>query len=195
MAERTPQPREGKPTDDDLVDRTRRGDRDAFGVLWDRHHRRIYEYCYCCLGEREAAEDAASDTFRKALAALPKYREQRFREWLFAIAHNVIFDALRTRRPIVPLEEAYEMHADEPGPEDLAVKRGACDEVAELLAQLSPDQRAVIAIRLAGLEPNEIAQALGKSRPALDMIYHRALVRLRTLMGIDSTPDGESGDE
>ena len=37
--------------------------------------------------------------FLRALAALPSYRAGSFRSWLFTIAHNVITDALRRRRP------------------------------------------------------------------------------------------------
>jgi RNA polymerase sigma-70 factor, ECF subfamily len=182
----------GAATDDELVARTQRGDLEAFGVLWDRYHRRVYEYCYRCLGEREAAEDMASETFRKALAALSKYQQHRFLSWLFAIASNSIADAFRARPPTVPLEEANDVHADGPTPEELALMRGASDEIAELLALLAPDQRQVIAMRLTELKPTEIAEALGKSRPAVDMIYSRALERLRTLMGVDPMRAGGS---
>jgi DNA-directed RNA polymerase specialized sigma24 family protein len=42
------------------------------------------------LGTREAAEDANTEIFMRALAALPAYRAGEFRSWLFAIAHNVV---------------------------------------------------------------------------------------------------------
>ena len=53
----------------------------------------------------------------------------------------------------------------------------------QLLAQLPPDQRHIMELRLAGLTSPEIGQALGRSRGAVDVAYHRALVRLRTLVG------------
>ncbi|MCD6059229.1 MAG: transcriptional regulator, LuxR family [Thermomicrobiales bacterium] len=53
----------------------------------------------------------------------------------------------------------------------------------QLLAQLPPDQRHIVELRLMGLTSAEIGQALGRSRGAVDVAYHRALVRLRTLVG------------
>jgi RNA polymerase sigma-70 factor (ECF subfamily) len=72
-------------------------DRAAFAPLYDRYVRAVYGYCYRCLGDREAAEDATSAVFTKALIGLSSYREGAFRGWLFTIAHNVITDAVRRR--------------------------------------------------------------------------------------------------
>src|SRR5689334_8695750 len=67
--------------DEELVGLARRGQREPFGLLYDRHHLVVYGYCYRCLGEREAAQDATGETFRKALAGLPACRPQAFRSW------------------------------------------------------------------------------------------------------------------
>jgi DNA-directed RNA polymerase specialized sigma24 family protein len=48
---------------------------------------------------------------------------------------------------------------------------------------LPADQRHIVDLRLAGLTNVEIAQALGRSRGAIDVAYHRAVVRLRSLLG------------
>jgi RNA polymerase sigma factor (sigma-70 family) len=177
--------------DDDLVAWTLRGDRDAFGILWDRHHRRVYGYCYRSLGTREPAEDATAETFRKALASLHCYRPGAFRSWLFSIAHNVIVDEQRRHRPTLPLELAADVGDDSPPLEEVAERRAYLDLVRDLLPRLTDLQRDVIALRLAGLDPAEIAEALDKSRPAIDMAHHRALIRLRTMLRIESPAAGE----
>src|SRR5687767_6167045 len=92
--------------DEDLVAQAQRGDREAFAVLYDRYLARVHGYCYRLLGEREAAEDATTDTFMRALTALPACRTGSFRSWLFAITHNVIADEWRRQRPTVSLEAA-----------------------------------------------------------------------------------------
>jgi RNA polymerase sigma-70 factor (ECF subfamily) len=185
MREPGHEPKNGRAPDDELVTRAQGGDREAFGVLWDRHHQRVYGYSYRRLNNKETAEDATAEVFRKALAALSNCRPPQFREWLFVIAHNVIVDALRTRRPTVPLETAVNLESVSPSPEDVAVQCGTFNEISELLVMLSTDQQDVITLRLAGLEPIEIAHVLNKSRAAVDMSFHRSLVRLRALMGID----------
>jgi RNA polymerase sigma-70 factor (ECF subfamily) len=183
-------------SDEDLVASAQRSQREAFGLLYDRYQGRVYGYCYRCLGQREAAQDATGDTFRKAFAALPAYRvmpQRGFQSWLFAIAHNVVVDHARARRPALPLVDAERLIDDAPLPEEVAAARAELDSVVALLPRLSVDQRHAIALRLVGLSPAEIGEALGKSRAAVDMILHRALIRLQGLMEIESTPTTGGG--
>lgn len=72
-------------------------DPNAFAPLYQRYVRPIYAFCFQRLGTRELAEDATSQTFVKALAALPGYRAGSFRAWLYTIAHNVVIDVHRAR--------------------------------------------------------------------------------------------------
>ena len=81
--------------------------------------------------------------------------------------------------------------ADIPAPDDVALANAEMSLVFDLLPRLTTGQREVIELRLAGLAPQEIAQALGKGRPAIDMAHHRAVERLRSLLGIsDETAGG-----
>ena len=93
-------------SDEELVQRAQQGQVEAFGLLYDRHFGSVYGYCYRRLGMRESAQDAAAETFRKALSALPGYRPQAFRGWLFTIARNVLADAGRAHQPTLRLEAA-----------------------------------------------------------------------------------------
>lgn len=72
-----------------------KGDRDAFAPLYARYAERVHWYCFRILGDREAAEDAAAQTFAKALATIGRCRDDRFRAWLFTIARNVALDEPR----------------------------------------------------------------------------------------------------
>ena len=164
-----------------LVERARH-DRQAFAPLYRHYVARIYGYCYHRLGNREAAEDATSLVFAKALTSLPGHRGCSFRGWLFGIAHHVVADALRTRGPDARLDAAAEAVEASPSLEELALADEDRRVLRQLLAQLSPDQRHIMELRLAGLTSAEIGQALGRSRGAVDVAYHRALVRLRTLL-------------
>ena len=89
----------GGATDDGALVALARQDRRAFAPLYARYADQVHRYCYRRLGTREAAEDATSLVFARALAALPKCRDETFRSWLFAIAHNVIANDLRDQRP------------------------------------------------------------------------------------------------
>ena len=174
--------------DEELVGWAQRGHREAFGLLYDRHLGSIYGFCYRRLGSRESAQDAAAETFRKALVGLPAYRAGSFRGWLFAIARNVIVDAIRARHPDLPLEAAAMIADTVASPEEMALAQTELASVVALLPRLTVDQGEAIAMRLAGLSPVEIGEALGKSRAAVDMTLHRALLRLRELVAPNAAP-------
>ena len=89
----------------DLVARAQR-DRQEFAHLYREYLPQVYRYCYRSLGSQEAAEDATCQTFTQALAALHRYKSGSFRAWLFTIAHNVVVDEARRRRPASSLDLA-----------------------------------------------------------------------------------------
>jgi RNA polymerase sigma-70 factor (ECF subfamily) len=165
----------------------------AFAPLYARYVDPVYRYCYRRLGNPEAAADATSHVFAKALAALPSYREDApsFRSWLFAIAHNVIADDLRARRPVAPIEEAAYISATGPSPEDEVLTGETGRTVHTLLAQLPPDQRQILELRLAGLTGPEIAAALGRSLGAVKIAQVRAFARLRATFDASSAETKE----
>lgn len=159
-------------------------DRQAFGLLYDRYVDAIYRYCHGRLSDRESAEDATSLIFSRALAALPTHRGASFRSWLFAIAHNVVLNARRdaphNRSLTVVLDVA------DPGPllDELAEEADRRHSVSQALLLLPEDQRRVVELRLAGLSGPEIAAVVGRSHDAVRTTQRRALVRLRTLLGV-----------
>lgn len=168
-----------------------RDDRQAFAVLYRRYADPVYRYCYRRLGAKEVAEDATSQVFLQALAALPRFRDGSFRSWLFAIAHNVTSNALRSDRPHRPLDDALAAPATGPSPEDLALDATEHLAIRMLLTRLPADQRHLLELRLAGLTDAEIGRALGRSHGAVRVAQHRAVVRLRAILGVGQ---GEARD-
>ena len=77
-------------------------DPEAFTLLYRAYALDVYRYCYRRLQDREAAEDATSQTFVNAYSGLRRLGDKPFRPWLFAIAHNVVVDIHRDRRPLSP---------------------------------------------------------------------------------------------
>jgi RNA polymerase sigma-70 factor (ECF subfamily) len=152
---------------------------------------RVYGYCLRRLQTPEAAEDATSQVFANALAAMPRYRDDgpSFGAWLFAIAHNVVIDEFRARQRLGSTTASFDhlgATADAaPGPEESALVAEEVREVRTLLSRLSTDQAHVIELRLAGLTDKEIAFVLGRSQGAVRVAQHRAVRRLRGLLGIE----------
>jgi RNA polymerase sigma-70 factor (ECF subfamily) len=171
-------------------------DRRAFASLYRRYVDPVFRYCDRCLGDRELAEDATSLIFTKALAGLAGCRNDAFRSWLFAIAHNVIADARRTQVGHRPLTEAEEMmdRAPERSPEASALAGDDARTIRRLLSHLPTEQRQLLELRLAGLSDAEIGRVLGRSHGAIRTSQYRAIARLRALVGVTATPE-EAPDE
>jgi len=91
----------------DLIDRARRGDDDAFRLIFDRYARPVSSFIYDIVGQREQAEELTQETFVRAYRNLKGLRdEQRLSTWLFGIAKNVARESIRTtikdRHPMEP---------------------------------------------------------------------------------------------
>jgi RNA polymerase sigma factor (sigma-70 family) len=173
-------------TDDEALAARAQSDPIAFAPLYARYARPVYRYCYRRLGSHEAAEDATSQVFIRALAALPNYRAGTFRGWLFAIANNVVTDAYRRKHPWVDLDWARTIPDADPVPEEAALMAEERQRVQRLLDQLAPDQRRVVELRLAGLTGPEIARVLDRQHQAVKSLQFRAYSRLRRLLGVET---------
>ena len=162
-------------------------DPQAFAALYQRYLNRIYRYCYNRLGDRQAAEDATSEVFLKALAHLPTYRSGSFGAWLYAIAHNVVVAHYRKTQLNEPLDSAVvEQHAAAADPLGGHAERAALQSA---LAQLADDQRTAVELPAAGWSDPQIGEILGKSAAAVRMLRYRAMQRLQQLLADDGTPE------
>jgi RNA polymerase sigma-70 factor (ECF subfamily) len=151
-------------SDDDLIGQYLAGDGHAFEVLFERWTARLLGFVRSLGAGGDAAEDIVQATWLKALDALPEYAAKgRFQSWLFTIAHRVWLDHLRS-----PWEKrrngsgaggiiaAIEDTARDPRQSAVCGEQAALLELA--LAQLPPEQREVVLLRIDGdLSFREIA--------------------------------------
>ncbi len=164
-----------------------RGDNEAFTCLVEAYQKPVYNLCYRMLGEPEAAEDAAQETFLKAYQNLGRYdRERPFATWLLSIAAHYCIDRLRRRRFVsfsldddtddAPLELP---DRSAPDPETETARREERDRLHRLLYSLEPTDRAAIVLRYwHDASEIEIAQSLSLTIPAVKSRLHRARLKL-----------------
>lgn len=138
-------------------------------------------------GQRsESPEDVTSEVFLQVVRDLHRFNgdESSFRSWVFTIAHNRLIDARRkaARRPAeaTPVEE-LDAHLAPDEAEPSALDNLTTAELRLLFDALSPDQRAVLLLRIvSGLTIPEIAAIVGKRVGAVKALQRRGLASLRT---------------
>jgi RNA polymerase sigma-70 factor, ECF subfamily len=173
---------------DRLALRSRNGDREAFGRLYESFAKRIYAYFYYRTLRRETAEDLTSAVFVKALEALDGFKPEPggFAAWIFTIARNALTDHYRRSSRVEAVGDLSSGVWDLADPGDLemeAVERDRWERLKPYLARLSGEQREILIMRLWDeLSYREIARLLGKNEGACKMTYSRALSFLREAM-------------
>jgi RNA polymerase sigma-70 factor (ECF subfamily) len=169
---------------DALIAEAAKSDPGAFGELYERYHTRVYRYVYHRLGNQADAEDVTALVFMKALEALPSYQPRRngFAPWIFRITRNAVIDHYRRQRKQSALEDAEHI-TDFADPMGVALRNEERIELHALLEHLSPDQRDVVLMRYAAdLTFPEIASSLKKNEPAIRMLLHRGLRKLKAVL-------------
>ena len=169
--------------EDEIVKRAREGDVDSFNHLVEIYQRRVYNLSLRMLGNAPAAEDATQDAFFSAFRGISRFRGGSFRAWLYRIATNACWDQLRalSRRPNTPIDDMpMELEADQPSPEDFAVRHEIGEKIKKALAALPPDQRLAVILRdIEGLDYQEIARVTGSSLGTVKSRINRGRGRLR----------------
>jgi RNA polymerase sigma factor (sigma-70 family) len=176
-------------SEDDLVSRSRHGDRDAYGLLVARHQEVAFRTAYVICGNATEAQDAAQEGFIKTYMSLARFRDGApFRPWLLRIVANEARNRRRSsgRRAHLAgrVQSARRSSGDAaPSPEDAVIASLEHQALFKAIGRLDQRDREVIVLRyLAELSEAETAAALGCALGTAKSRLHRALGRLREAM-------------
>ena len=177
---------EAPPDDVALVRASQGGDREAFGMLVDRHAPAVLSVATRMMGAGADAEDVAQEAFVAAHKAIGGFKlDSKFSTWIYRIAVNKCTDALRTRKAgVVSLDEdaddaAAIIGADEATPHSLLEQVELGAELERAVQALPRIYRESFVLRhVEGLGYDEMAAILGVPRDTLKMRVYKA----RTLL-------------
>jgi len=144
--------------------------------------RRVYAYVAYRTGAGADADDIVSDTIERALRYRSSFDPRRGSAagWLIGIASNCIADHYRDGAGRV---DADVEQIAEPATEFTSSVEGSIDLHAAV-ARLDARDRELIALRYgADLKAKDIARLLEMKPNAVEVALHRAVARLRELMG------------
>jgi len=170
-----------------MVDAARAGNEAALSELYTLYFPRVYRYILARTGSTYDAEDLTEEVFMRVLEAIERFqwRDVPFSAWLFRIAHNAVISQRRkdtARGRTAPLLDVLAI--DSRGPDELVENRLALNEIMRAAEQLPEAQRQVITLRFsAALSVAETALAMGKGEGNVKVIQHKAITKLREMMG------------
>ncbi len=166
------------------------GNEDAWRNIVDAYSYRVFGLIRAQCGNNELAEEITQSTFCTVVMKIGQYTEVgRFEAWLFRIAMNRLRDEMRRRkRQARPVEdEVLTVLAGGIDPEQEMQSEADSDQLANLreaMARLSESDLKVIQMRhYGGLSFAQIAQVLGQPIGTVLARQHRALKKLRELLG------------
>jgi RNA polymerase sigma-70 factor (ECF subfamily) len=178
------------------VSHAQQGSSEAFTRLVEAYQTPVYNLCYRMLGQHEAAEDAAQETFLRAYQYLDRYDCRRpFATWLLSIAAHYCIDGLRRRRySTTAVDHGQETNhlqladAHAPNPESEVARREQRGQIQALLKSLNAVDRAVIVMRYwHECSEAEIADSLGLTVSSVKSRLFRARRELAGLWHAAST--------
>jgi RNA polymerase sigma-70 factor (ECF subfamily) len=155
-------------------------DRPPFAAVAEVELDAVHRYLVFLTGNRAVAEDLTGETFEKAFRSWRRFDPRRGtpRAWLCQIARSTALDHFRAEERRRCREDRYARGAQTVGDTQLGPTA-----LESALAQLSPAEREVVALRvLLELDGPTAARVLGISATACSTRLSRALKRLEEMM-------------
>lgn len=180
-----------------LVERCKRGEREAFDTVVELYKDKIVTYLAYMVGDEEEAQDLAQEVFVKAYLAIGKFRgDCSLQTWLYRIAHNLGIDHMRRRKRSpeqVSLDAPVQL---EKGEVERQWAGEACDPVEEAergelaamvreaVMRLPEKLRAVVILHdLQQMTYEEVAKVLGCPVGTVKSRLFHARSKLREILG------------
>ena len=163
-----------------LIEKAKKGDKDAFGKLYSSYLDAIYRYVFFRVeNDRQTAEDITEEIFLKAWRHIDQFKigTGTVQAWLYKIASTTVIDHHRTKKQQVNMHEEI---ADESTIEEQFVKKTEQQQITRALKTLTDEQQSVIIMKFINdLSNKEIARVLNMSNDAVRALQYRALKNLR----------------
>lgn len=162
-----------------VIESCRRGDRDAFGALYEAYKDRVYSIAfYFFHGDAQAAHDVTQQVFLKLIDNIARFRgDASFSTWLYRLVVNACLDRTRRRRPEEPAGPAVlSAYADPKTSHEERFARGEAARIVHAaVVGLPPKLRIAVLLRYFDeLSYDDIAVALNCSKGTVASRLSRA---------------------
>lgn len=165
--------------DDRTIEACKRGDSDAFRLLFETHKDRVYSIALCFFdGDDATAKDITQDVFLKLMSTISQFENRsQFSTWLHRIVTNACLDRKRSLRRFLGFGDSagHQIRDGRVSQEDRYMQREIEASVRKVIAGMRPRLRITILLKyFEDLSYDEIAQVMGCSKGTVASRLNRA---------------------
>jgi RNA polymerase sigma-70 factor (ECF subfamily) len=169
-------------SDEHIMESVKNGDLQQASLLFDRYHKRIFNFLARMATDRAVAEDLTQNVFLRLLKYRHTYNpEMKFQSWIYQMARNGFADHYKQQKQRTPVKTEVEKLMDQvpEGVEALEQEENE-KKLIRALAQLPDDYRELLVLtRFQHLKYEEVAGFLDMTVANVKVKVHRAIGQLR----------------
>jgi RNA polymerase sigma-70 factor (ECF subfamily) len=169
-------------TDEMIMEAVKNGDLQQASLLFERYHKRIYNFLARMTMDRALAEDLTQNVFLRIIKYRGSYREgARFQSWIYQVARNIFSDHYQAHKnrfsDFIDVEKMRENIPD--GEEHQALEEQE-KLLARSMAKLNEEQRELLVLtRFQHMKYEEVAVIMDTTVANIKVKVHRAIAKLR----------------
>ena len=167
-----------------LIEAATSGDIESFGELCRRYYAAMAAIAYAVLSDHQLAEDAAQESFARALVRIKSLKERaKFAPWLAAICRNVAKDMVATKAKQISTEDFSQVAQSNNDDENSRAIRRAIEQLPESAKDL------VVLRYYDGLSYEQISSVLGISKASINGRLTRAKRKMADYLKRNGFPE------
>jgi RNA polymerase sigma-70 factor (ECF subfamily) len=155
------------------------GELQLMAELFERYHKRIYNFLLQMVGDRAVCEDLTQNVFYKAIKYKHSYRGGKFVSWIFRIARNNLADHFEKQKR---LNQNIDVEALGERPESVQAPNEEVAHLYQVMERLDVAEKELIIMhRIQGISYEDIAEMTGSTAGAVKVKAHRVVKKLRKI--------------
>jgi RNA polymerase sigma factor (sigma-70 family) len=169
-------------TDETIMEAVKDGNLQQASLLFERYHKRIFNFLARMTMDRDLAEDLTQNVFLRIIRYRSSYRQGlKFQSWIYQIARNVFSDHYQANKnrfsDFVDVEKVSDHMADSNEEDDMDQKEKV---LHQSLAKLTEEQRELLILtRFQHMKYEEVATIMDTTVANIKVKVHRAILKLR----------------
>jgi RNA polymerase sigma factor (sigma-70 family) len=168
-------------TDEQIMEAVKDGDLQQASLLFDRYHKRLFNFLARMAKDRELAEDLTQNVFLRMIKYRKSFRSgAKFQSWIYQVTRNVFSDhyhAAKNKKTHMDVEKIGDRYADENDSKSLEEQEAL---LHRSMALLNEEQRELLVLtRFQHMKYEEVAEVMDTTVANIKVKVHRAIAKLR----------------